>query len=392
MPEQRVLVFASYYLPGFLAGGPVRSLSRLFEWLQGEFDFQVVTRNRDLGVTAPYPDKEPGRWYPAGTVDVTYLARPCSSVRRLRGIVREVRPDLLYFNSAVDPCLSILPLLLRRFGLLGPAIPALVAPRGEFSPGALGLKRLKKTLWLALARFIGVYSTVTWHATDEHEAGFIRRTWGSDARILVAPNLPPRHEGEAEPDRQPKEAGVLRAVFLSRISPMKNLRGVLTSLASVRAPVSLHIYGAREDPEYWAACEQEIGRLPAHVKVEYRGVVAPDDVIPTLARYDLFFLPTLGENFGHVILEALLAGCPVLISDRTPWRDLEAGQAGLDVPLGNEGLLVGALERFAAMDDPEFRAWSRGARQRGLSYCQNRGLGTAARGLLQGAMRQVPEF
>lgn len=391
MPERRVLVFASYYLPGFLAGGPVRSLSRLFEWLEGEFEFRVVTRNRDLGVTTPYPGLEPGRWYPVGTVQVSYLRWPYGSLRRLRRVIAEARPDLLYFNSAVDPWLTILPLVLRRFGLLGAPVPALVAPRGEFSPGALGLKRLKKQLWFALARLLGVYRDVTWQATDENEAGFIRQAWGADARILVAPNLPPKLEADIEPVRRPKVAGTLRAAFLSRISPMKNLRGLLATLTGVRAPVTLHIYGAREDAAYWAACEAEIRRLPPHVTVEYRGVVEPENVIPTLAGYDLFYLPTLGENFGHVILEALLAGCPVLISDRTPWRGLEADRAGLDLPLGGEAgreaPWVEALERFAAMADEEFQAWSRGARECGLRYCHNRKLGTAARGLLEGAMR-----
>ena len=43
--------------------------------------------------------------------------------------------------------------------------------------------------------------------------------------------------------------------------------------------------------------------------------------------------PTFGENFCHVIREALSAGCPVLISDQTPWRNLQECGAGWDLPL-----------------------------------------------------------
>jgi glycosyltransferase involved in cell wall biosynthesis len=53
-------------------------------------------------------------------------------------------------------------------------------------------------------------------------------------------------------------------------------------------------------------------------------------------------LPTLGENYSHVICEALSAGCPVLISDRTPWRNLQDKGVGWDIPLEEE-------ERFRAV-------------------------------------------
>jgi glycosyltransferase involved in cell wall biosynthesis len=56
-------------------------------------------------------------------------------------------------------------------------------------------------------------------------------------------------------------------------------------------------------------------------------------VVDTLSQHDLFFLPTLGENYGHVIVEALQAGLPILISDQTPWRDLKDRGIGLDLAL-----------------------------------------------------------
>lgn len=36
--------------------------------------------------------------------------------------------------------------------------------------------------------------------------------------------------------------------------------------------------------------------------------------------YDLFVFPTLGENFGHVVIESLSAGTPVFMSNTTPWK------------------------------------------------------------------------
>ncbi len=64
----------------------------------------------------------------------------------------------------------------------------------------------------------------------------------------------------------------------------------------------------------------------------------------TLAQHDVLFLPTRSENFGHVIHEALSVGVPVLISDQTPWSDLEANGAGWNIALDASSEFVRAIE------------------------------------------------
>jgi glycosyltransferase involved in cell wall biosynthesis len=61
-------------------------------------------------------------------------------------------------------------------------------------------------------------------------------------------------------------------------------------------------------------------------------------------------LPTRGENFGHVFLEAWSAGVPVLVSDQTPWRGLESLQVGWDIPLDDPEQFVRKLELAARLD------------------------------------------
>jgi glycosyltransferase involved in cell wall biosynthesis len=135
--------------------------------------------------------------------------------------------------------------------------------------------------------------------------------------------------------------------------------------------VQLDIYGTKEDPVYWNECCALMEALPANASASYCGELAPPEVLDTLARYDLFLFPTLGENFGHVILEALLAGCPILISDQSPWRRLEGRFAGLDLPLDRTQEFSKTIDRFVAMDAPEFSRWTEGARAFGLAYCQD---------------------
>jgi glycosyltransferase involved in cell wall biosynthesis len=105
-------------------------------------------------------------------------------------------------------------------------------------------------------------------------------------------------------------------------------------LEGVSGDVSFDIYGPAEDAAYWEECRGLIAALPANIRVRYWGPIEHERVARVFAEHDLFLLPTLGENYGHVICEALVAGCPVLISDQTPWRDLEAEGVGWAIPLG----------------------------------------------------------
>ena len=85
-----------------------------------------------------------------------------------------------------------------------------------------------------------------------------------------------------------------------------------------------------------------------------------------MREHDLFFLPTLGENFGHVILEAFCAGCPVLISDQTPWRDLQGKGIGWDLPLDRPDLFQDVLQNCVDMNSLEYVKWSDRAREYGF--------------------------
>jgi glycosyltransferase involved in cell wall biosynthesis len=84
--------------------------------------------------------------------------------------------------------------------------------------------------------------------------------------------------------------------------------------------------------------------LPNNVRVNYIGIVRPHEVLATFSKYDLFFFPTSGENYGHVIAESLMAGTPVLISNKTPWQALQRDGLGWDVQLESTDAFVEIIE------------------------------------------------
>jgi glycosyltransferase involved in cell wall biosynthesis len=75
----------------------------------------------------------------------------------------------------------------------------------------------------------------------------------------------------------------------------------------------------------------------------------------------LFLFPTHGENFGHVIIESLSSGLPVLISDQTPWHDVTTYQAGFDVSNDDVEKYRQILNKFVQMNDKEYDIFRKGA-------------------------------
>ncbi|MDQ3662245.1 MAG: glycosyltransferase [Actinomycetota bacterium] len=256
--------------------------------------------------------------------------------------------------------MSILPLALRRVGAV--TVPVVLNPRGELSRGALQFSAARKRAYLISAKWLGLYRGILWHVGNSAEAAEVRTFAGADARVEIAPNLGPVAL-PARPNRpEPKRSGQLRLVFVSRISPKKNLLGALGALKDLHGEVRFDIYGPIEDAVYWRRCLQAARSLPRNIQTRHRGTLSHEAVVPTLAQYDALLFPTFGENFGHVIAEALLGGCPVIVSDRTPWAGLEAAGAGWNVSLRHPENLLAVLTNCMAMDSQEHAQWSAGAR------------------------------
>ena len=232
-------------------------------------------------------------------------------------------------------------------------MPIILAPRGEFAESALGLKGIRKGTFLAFSRFLELHKRVVWHATSAGEYQDILRMLGSDVcSPILAPNLPGSHI-TCGPLCSSERQGPLRVVFLARVSRMKNLAQAVRIIAQMPTSVIFEIWGPIDDSNYWLECKQAIASCPSHIKVRYCGAVEHEDVYETLRRYDVFFLPTLGENFGHAISEALTAGVPVVISDRTPWRNLQETGVGFDIALENTDMFLKSLKQYADMSNEE---------------------------------------
>ena len=344
-----ILTFIGHYLPGYKSGGILRTIVNTVDHLCDEFEFRIVTRDRDLGDDKPYADIKLNQWQQVGNAMVYYLPPQSGSLKEILKLIVGTPHQVLYLNSFFDP-LTIKVLLNRKLRKYI-SKPLIVAPWGEFAWASLKQKHLKKFIFIKAAMLLGLYNNVTWRASSEFEKLDIIKVMNvkSDT-IQITGDFPIKNIPYALPDvafKPPPDGEGLKLVFLSRISREKNLDYALKVLNKVNARVVFDIYGPAENETYWKECRELISQLPANVIVNYLGSVNPNQVANIFSHYDLFLFPTGGEAYGHVIAESLITGTPVLISTETPWRNLETDGIGWDIDLVKMDSFVETIETFA---------------------------------------------
>ena len=345
-----ILIFSRYYLPGFRAGGPVRSVANLVDALKDKFQIKIVCSSIDHGSASPYPGIHTNQWQKINGVDVYYAPAIKVSSSFYEKIYTHVKPDVIYLNSFFDRWYSMMPVLKFK----NKKTPIVLAPRGEFSEGALQQKRLSKRIYLMVVKILGFYSNVCWHASSEIEKKCLQYKINPDAEKLFCISNLPEIKNTKESDLKNKDPHRFRIVLPARISSMKNTATAIRIVNQLKFPVVFDLWGLNEDQKFWQLCQDEINKSPEHIKITYRGELTHEKLHDVLKTYDVMLMPTLGENFGHSIVESLAAGLPVVISDRTPWRNLEKTGIGFDLPLNKEADFVSAISALQRMSEPEF--------------------------------------
>ncbi|GEN54619.1 glycosyl transferase family 1 [Halobacillus faecis] len=343
-----------YYIPSFKAGGPVQSIKNLVDNLSDKYDFHVLTSDRDIGENKPFEKIEVDKWEKVGNAKVFYTDISRLSIKKMTKIINSINFDIIYLNSFFSFKFSILPVVLKNLNIIKRNSPLVIAPRGEFSPGALNLKSFKKKIFINTSKFFNLYKNVNWHATAVTESEDIKRNLNKDIDVTIANNLTSDYESLNFNKQIKKYKNKLKVVFISRIHPKKNLKFALSILNDIQGDIDFNIYGPIEDQKYWLECKKIINTLPSNINVNYNGISEHKDVFNIFNNNHVFLFPTYGENFGHVISEALIGGCPVIISDQTPWRELEEKSVGWDIPLNKYRQFNNVIKTCLEMDQKEY--------------------------------------
>lgn len=337
---KNILILSGRYLPGHKDGGPLRTLINVTDALGDEYDFYIACLDRDHGDTQPYSDIKKDAWNQAGKAKVWYVSPGGFTDELLLKLASKV--DLIYLCSFYDDY-GYKTLILKKRGKI--SCPVVLASMGVFSKGALSHKALKKKVFINGCKAFGLFKGITWSVTSEVEAEDVKREIGKNIRYIIAEDLPrttiPGYTQRKEP---------FSVAFLSRICPQKNLLAAIKILKFVKADVQFFIYGPDQDKEYWERCKKELETLPSNITWTYCGDVPSEEVQPKFTQHDVFLFPTMGENYGHVIFEALSTGCIPVISDQTPWVEIKENHAGFIYSLNQLGDFSRAIDMLAQMN------------------------------------------
>jgi glycosyltransferase involved in cell wall biosynthesis len=238
---------------------------------------------------------------------------------------------------------------------------------------ALEVKYTKKKIFLAVMKAIKLFKHVVFHATNQQEEIEIRKKIGQKVNVKVAPNLWQKDSVSEWKQRKKNKEGA-RLVSIARISPEKNTKLALEILLQIKGNVEFDLYGPVYNKDYWEECKGITKQIPSNVIVNYKGSLQSEKVLETLADYHFLFIPTKGENFGHVILQAMRVGVPVIISDQTMWRDLKNNHAGWDISLSSKNDFVFLIEKCVKMEQDEYNIFSKGAFNFAGSFMNNIGI------------------
>jgi glycosyltransferase involved in cell wall biosynthesis len=353
----RLLMFTDWYSPGFKAGGPIRSCVNFAHYMKDSVELYIFTGDRDLGDKSAYHDIQRNTWIELDGIHIYYASPRNLDWKNILRTIRGILPDFIYLNSMFSRYFSIYPVLMKRSGLI--KYPIVISPRGMLRESALQFKSGKKRLFLTVFKSIGISKLLHFHATDVTEVNDIRKNFGNDIPVTLISNFPGIQKIFVPPVG--KIRGNLKLIYIGRIHPIKNLLFLLECLKNIRSKLKLTIVAAFEKEDYWEKCKKAMHQLPSHVSVQVLSNVEHEKLEEIIRQHHLFFLPTQGENFGHSIFESLAAGRPVLVSDQTPWRDLEKRKSGWDLPLDNQLQFRKVIDEVAQMNNEELTTWCEGA-------------------------------
>ncbi len=233
------------------------------------------------------------------------------------------------------------------------------SPRGMLAAEALKISSWKKRPFWSLLQRSALEAADCIHATAASEYEEIRAA-GLKNPIAIIPNgvdLPLLAD-------MPRSGGRNNVILsFGRIHPKKGLDRLVRAWAQLELEFPtwhLHIVGPAE-----VGHDKELSALALTLRarrVAIEGAVYDaGEKLRTYREASLFVLPTLNENFGLTVAEALGAELPVISTKGAPWAGLESERCGWWIDHGVDPL-VATLRNAMSIDCEERRAMGRRGR------------------------------
>ena len=279
----------------------------------------------------PLPDPKRLIRYASGRpIHVLNVSVRLGLEKQLAAVMRDFKPDVVHLHGGWHPVLFFGARLAKRMG-----IPIVLSLHGSLRPVVVeGDRRLKKRLaWrLYQRRLVGLADVI--HVSTETEREDLARL-GFDKPAVVVPNGVDvgsallRYCGSALVGSNGQwamghEAHTRTVLYLGRLHPIKGLDLLVSAWKQVVPDFNgwhLLIVGSDEKGEL-AKLREQVKQLELEDRITFGDPAYGDEKSRIMSDADLFVLPTRGENFGIVVVEALACGVPVITTKGAPWSEL----------------------------------------------------------------------
>ena len=326
-------------------GGPPRSVGQLLDHLVDKhIECHLIFGEKDGTMRSSICEKVEIHTSQINPKGIFNRLRSSQFAPILEKLHKEIRIDLvhnhgLWLRSSHDICKSC-----RKLG-----IPYVISPRGMLEPWALNQNGLLKRAALALYQESDLKFASALHATSQCEADNLRRM-GFRQPIILLPNGILSNQQAACSAKT--RLGMKRLLFLSRISPKKNIPTLLRAWQRLRPEGWELCIAGNGKPSYMRKMTSLAESLELGSSISFWGPRYGTEKDKLYRCSDLFVLPTFSENFGIVVAEALSYGLPVITTKGTPWSGLIKNGCGWWIDPVEE-TLYRALKEATALTDSE---------------------------------------
>jgi glycosyltransferase involved in cell wall biosynthesis len=161
--------------------------------------------------------------------------------------------------------------------------------------------------------------------------------------------------------RIPSNATV--ALFCAKLQPWKGPMDLVEAFARANVANAYLVFAG--DGPLRSTLERKVAELGIEDRVRFLGFMNQSQLPSVYVSADVLVLPSLYEPFGLVVNEAMLCGCPVVVSDKVGAKfDLvRSDENGYVFPAGNVGALAEILREILSNSERQARMGA-AARQR----------------------------
>ncbi|TCN14062.1 glycosyltransferase involved in cell wall biosynthesis [Bacillus sp. BK006] len=332
-------------------GGPSQAIVGMTESLSNlSHEVTIFTTNQDGDGVLDVSTKEPIQ---RNGVTIRYFSIQTprffgTSFPMLRELKREIRKfDIVHIHSLYLFHGAVAAYYCRKYN-----IPYIVRPHGTLDPFLYKRHRGRKAILEFLFENKNLNHAAALHYTTEEEWE-LAKEFINNPNGFVVPNginlenyYSPKSLDEFY-DKYPEIKDKKVVLFFSRLNFKKGLDLLIdsfTQVAKQKEDVHLMIVGP-DNEGYGAQVKEWIKENNIDNKVTFTGMLTGEEKLQALSVAEMFVLPSYSENFGISVIEAMIMGLPVIISNKVNiYRELLKCDAGEVVNCNSEELTRSILK------------------------------------------------